>query len=76
MTNNKKQIPLLNLLINYILARSAPKILSIKGDFTFLFSNLLIIDLCKSSANSFFDIFSFLIAPEKVFYQNIYRPLK
>ena len=27
---NKKQVPLLDLLINYVLARSAPKILSIK----------------------------------------------
>ena len=28
---NKKQVLLLDLLINYVLARSAPKILSIKG---------------------------------------------
>ena len=41
ITHNKKQIPLLNLLINCILAKSAPQILSIKGDCTFFvkFSN-------------------------------------
>ena len=33
-----------------------------KGEFTFLFLNFLIIDLCNSSANSLFEIFPFLIA--------------
>ena len=33
----KKGIPLLNLLINCISARSTPQILSVKGDSTFLF---------------------------------------
>ena len=37
------------MLINYISARSAPQVLSIKGE-------------CISSANSLFDIFSFLTA--------------
>ena len=34
--HNKKRIPLLNLLINWISAKSLPKILSIKGDCAFL----------------------------------------
>ena len=66
--------------------------LSIKGECTFLFSNFLIIGLCNSSANSLFDIFSFLTAdlfcvatlscrasvatPQEVFYQEIYKALK
>ena len=36
ITHNKKTIPLLNLLINYISARSALQILFLKGDCTFL----------------------------------------
>ena len=36
-THTKKQIPLLNLLINCISARSAPQIFSIKANFTFPF---------------------------------------
>ena len=66
ITHNKKRIPLLNLLINYISARSAVQILFIKDECTFLLSNFLIIGLCNSSANSLFDIFSFLIAPPEV----------
>ena len=61
MTYNEKQIPLLNVLINCISARSAPQILSIKGECTYLFLSFLIIDLCNYSANSFFEIFSFLM---------------
>ena len=45
-------IPLLNLLINCILARSAPQILSLKDDCTFRFFNFLIIGLYNTSANS------------------------
>ena len=76
ITQNKKRIPLLNLLINCISARSVPQILSIKIECTFLSLNFLIIGLCNSSANSWFDIFSFLISLPEVFYQNIYIPLK
>ena len=43
ITHNKKQIPLLNLLINCISAISAPQILSLNYEHTFLFSNFLII---------------------------------
>ena len=77
ITQNKKRIPLLNLLISYIFAKSACQILSIKGECTFLFPNFLIFGLCNFSANSFFGIFSFLTAdlfgsvgelPEKVFF--------
>ena len=54
ITHNKKQISLLNLLINCISTRSVPKILSMKGDCTFLFFNILIIGLCNSSIKSWF----------------------
>ena len=54
ITHNKKRIPLLNLLINYISARAAPQILSIKGECTFLFLNFLMIGLRNSSVNSLF----------------------
>ena len=46
--HNKKRIPLLNLLINCTSARSAPQILSIKGECTYLFWSFLIIALCDS----------------------------
>ena len=45
ITHNKNRNPLLNLLINWISARSAPQILSIKDEYTFLFSKFLIIGL-------------------------------
>ena len=68
ITHNKKRIPLLNLLINCISEKSAPQILSIKGDCTFLFLNFLIIGLCYYSANYWFEIFSFSIPlPVKLF---------
>ena len=57
ITHNKNLNPLLNLLINCISSKSAPQILSIKGDCTFLFLDFLIIGLCNSSANSLFEIF-------------------
>ena len=76
ITHNKNINPLLNLLISCVSTRSAPQILSIKGDCTFLFLNFLIIGLCNSSADSLFEIFSFLIAlPEFLFYQKIYKSL-
>ena len=61
ITNNKKQITLLDLLIKCISVRSVPQILSIKVECTFLFKNFLITGLCDSSANFLFEIFSFLI---------------
>ena len=67
ITHNKKQIPFLILLINCISARSAPKILFIKGDCNFLFQIFLIIGLCSSSVNSLFEMFSFLIVPPEIF---------
>ena len=65
--HNKKRIPLLSLLISCILARTAPKILSIKDECTFLFSNFLIIGLCNSSGNSLLDIISFVTVAPQVF---------
>ena len=84
ITHNKKRTPLLNFLINCISARSAPQILFIKGDCTFLLSNFRIIGLRNSSANSLLDILSFLIAdlfeilatPPEVFFLKIYKPQK
>ena len=78
-----KKIPLLNLVINYISARSAPQLLSIKDECTFLVLDFLIVVLCNSLVNTLFDAFSFLIAPlevdlsasEWIFFQKIYRPL-
>ena len=57
MTHNKNLNILLNLLINCISAKSAPQILSIKGECTFLLSFFLIIGLCNSSANSYKEYF-------------------
>ena len=55
-----------DLLINCISAGSAPQILSIKDECTFLFLNFLIIGLCNSSTNYLFEIFSFLTVPPDV----------
>ena len=66
ITHNKNRIALLNVLINFISARSAPQILSIKDECAFRFSNFLIIDLCNSSAYSWFHIFSFSIPPPEL----------
>ena len=57
IAHNENLNPLLNLPINCISARSAPKIFSIKGECTFLFLNFVVIGLCNSSANSLFQIF-------------------
>ena len=43
IAHNKNLIPLLYLLNNCIAARSAAQILSLNADYTFLFSNFLII---------------------------------
>ena len=76
ITHNKKRVPLLNLLINCIPIRSAPRILSIKGEYTCRFLDFLIIGLCNSSANSLLEIILLLIAsPEVFFYQKIYKSL-
>ena len=56
---------LLNLLINDISERSVPQLLSIKGEWTFLF---LMIGLCNSSAKSWFEIFSFLILLPRAYF--------
>ena len=50
ITRNKKQISLLNLLINCISARSTTEILSLNDEYTFLFLTFVIIGLCNSSA--------------------------
>ena len=57
----KTPIALLNLIINWRSARSAPQILSLKGDCTYLLLNFLIIGLCDSSAGFLLEIISFLI---------------
>ena len=59
----KNEFLLLNFRINCISARSAPQYLSIKGEYTFRFSNFLIIDLCNPLAISCFDVFPFLTVP-------------
>ena len=63
ITHNKKRIPLLNLRINCMFARSASQILSKKGEYTFLFLSFLLISLCNLSANYLSEIFSFLTVP-------------
>ena len=68
ITHNKNLNPLLDLLINCISARLTFQILSIKGEFTFLFLNFLIIGLCNSSVNCWYDLFSFLIPLLEVFF--------
>ena len=45
ITHNKNLNPLLNLLNNYISPKSAPQILSLNKEYTFLFSNFLVTDL-------------------------------
>ena len=66
--------------INCISARSATQILSIKGEYTFLFLNFLIIRLCNSSANSLIFLIQLLEADLSVseadFLSKIYKPLK
>ena len=76
ITYNKKRICILNSLCNCISVRSTPKILSIKDEYAFLFSNFSIAGLCNSTANSLFEIFLFLTARPEVFNQKTYKPLK
>ena len=66
ITHNKNLNSLLNLLINCISANSAPQMLSMKGECTFLLINFLLFALCNSSANSLLEIFLFasVVAPE------------
>ena len=66
--HNQNVNPSLNLLISFISTKSAPQILSIKSECTFLFSNFLIIGSCNSPANCWSDIFSFLIQLPEVFF--------
>ena len=66
-THNKKRIPLITLLINWISAKSAPQILSIRGECTFLLLNFLIIGFYNSSADSLLGIFSSLMPLAEIF---------
>ena len=61
ITHNKKLNPLSNLLINCISAKSAPQMLPIKVECTFLVLKFVIVDLRNASANCWSGIFSFLI---------------
>ena len=65
ITPNKNLNPVFDLLINCISAKSAPQILSIKGDFLSL--NILIIGLCNSFASSLLEKFSFVIPLPEIF---------
>ena len=53
-TQNKKQVVLLNLLINCISARSKPLLLPLKDEYTLRFSNFLVIDSRNSPASCWF----------------------
>ena len=75
-TQNKNLNHLLNLLVSCISAISAPQMLSLKSECTFLILNFLITDLCNASANSLLEMISFLTVPSDVFYQKVYKPLK
>ena len=59
ITHNKNLNPLLNLLTSCISAKSAPQILSIKDECTFLFLSILIIGLCNPWADSLLGIILF-----------------
>ena len=48
---NQNRIPFVGLLINCISARSASQMLSLKNEYALHVLNVLIISLCKSSAN-------------------------
>ena len=61
ITNYKITNSFINFLISWISARTAPELLSIKVECIFVFLILLIIALRNSSANFWFEIFSFLI---------------
>ena len=57
------QIPLLCVLINCISAKLAPKMFFWRDKYTLHFSNFLIIDLCNSFSNYWFEITSLLKTP-------------
>ena len=59
--HNKNKIPLLYLLMNFICARSTTHMLSLKNNYTLHFLNFVIIGLCNSSANFWFDIFFLIV---------------
>ena len=71
-------------LINWILTKTGSQILSIKGECTSPFWNVLIIDLSNYSANLLLEIIQFLTVPAKVdlctnetvLYHKIHKPLK
>ena len=67
ITRNKIYFPLTSLFSNYISARSAAQILSIKDECIFIFSNFLATGLCSSSDNSLLDVISYLIARPKAY---------
>ena len=78
--HSKNRILSLKFLMNCISARSAPQILSLKSECTFLSLNLLITGLYSPSANSkgrcFLKYSHFWHHYQKLLYQKIYRPLK
>ena len=59
-THSKNRFALLDLLINCMSAKWSPEILSIKDECTFCVLNFLIIGLCSSSDNTWFDIIRIL----------------
>ena len=67
IAHNKNLNPILNLLINCISSKSAPQILSIKGECTFSLLNFPVIVFSNSFANSLLQIFSFLIPLPEVY---------
>ena len=61
ITHSKNLNPKSFIKISCISVKSVPKILSIKGEFTFLLLNFIIIGFCYSFDNSLLGIFSLLI---------------
>ena len=59
-THNKKRFAFLNLLINCMSAKWSSETLSIKDECAFCVLNFLIISLCSSSDNTWFDIIRIL----------------
>ena len=50
---NKKRTSLLKLLVNSIVVRSAPQVLSLKDEYTFCVLIFVIIGFCNFSANCY-----------------------
>ena len=71
MAHNKNQNPVLYLPIKYISMKSAPQILSLQDEYTFCYTDFLIIVLCNTSASChvvkseerWFEIICPLLAP-------------